>query len=441
MKRSKKKWLPTLVLILALAGGGSAWHMLGRGGETVARAVAEQGPMTDTYTVTGTVTNGTEHLVITELAGKVLELSASVDQEVSEGDVLLRVDPSGYEFQLEQAKAQLSAYRAQATQADIGRLMSASPQEYLTGVRDELSIAGAAAEEAGRTYAALQELLTAGAASEDEVAQAKIAYDNAAEAQKMAQERYDQSTKILSELKGRGIGEASLNSEFYASERRQASSMADAQASVVAQLEDAITRCEVKAPVGGTIRELPAEGLHVVGAGQTVAVILPADNEILLEADVLTSIAPYLAPGDAVAVKMDYRGGSENFTGKIAEVNGYAFEDISPLGLKEYKVHIKVRPDEAAAFASLEGYSAQLTLTLFSEENVLSVPSSAVFEADGRHYVYMIEEGAAARREVETGYESPSRTQILSGLSAGDEIIAKVDNEVVYEGAQLKYEN
>ncbi|MBQ5436377.1 MAG: efflux transporter periplasmic adaptor subunit, partial [Firmicutes bacterium] len=59
----------------------------------------------------------------------------------------------------------------------------------------------------------------------------------------------------------------------------------------------------------------------------------------------------------------------------------------------------------------------------------------------GIYSIFVIEDGLAVKKTVEAGYSSPSRTEILSGLSEGDDIIDRVESEGVYEGAQVRYED
>ncbi len=433
-------------MILGVAAAVCAGAWLGYAktrpqGTPVDRAEAVRGPMKDSCTVTGKISGASEVFVLSELGGPIAELCVEKGQTVEKGDLILKLDTSGYGFQLEQARAQQSAYSAQAQTVDIARLMNGSPAEYLSGVRTQLEEARSARDEAQKLYDAAEELYSVGAASQDEVDKARLARDAAEDALRQAELRSSESAAVMKELGARGIGEGTINSRYYSGQKRQVQALAEAQASAAAQIEDLISRCELRAPVSGMIRELPAKDANLIAPGQTAAVIAPSGEEMLVEADVLTTAAPYVKPGSRVTVKLEYRGGTESFGGSVCEVADHAFEDISALGLKEYKVHIKVRPDEGADLSGLEGYAASLVLTLFEGGDVLSVPSSAVFEAEGQHYVFVIEDGRAVKAPVETGYSSPSRTEILSGLSAGDAVIGRAESEGIYEGAQVRYED
>ena len=438
MKRSVKRVIALAAAAAVCAGAYAGYSKVKPQGTAVDRAVASSGPMKDTCTVTGTITGASEIVVLSELSGSVREICVEKGQTVAEGDVLLRLDTTALELQLKQARAQQSAYSAQAQTVDIARLMSGSPSEYLTSVQTGLEEARSASEEAGRQFDAAQELYDAGAASKDDLERARLAKEQADDALKQAEMRSSESASVVREL---GLGDSALNSRYYSGQKRQVQAMAEAQGSAALQIEDAIARCEVKAPSAGTVRELPAKNANLVGAGQTVAVIAPEAEELLVEADVLTTAAPYLEIGSPVTVKLEYRGGNRSFSGAVCDIADHAFEDISALGLKENKVHIKVRPQEGEDLSGLEGYSAKLTLTLFEKDDVVSIPSSAVFEEDGIYSIFVIEDGLAVRKTVEAGYSSPSRTEILSGLSEGDEIIDRVESEGVYEGAQVRYED
>ena len=70
------------------------------------------------------------------------------------------------------------------------------------------------------------------------------------------------------------------------------------------------------------------------------------------------------------------------------------------------------------------GDRGTLTLTLDTREDVLYVDSKAISTADGKSFVYYIDEqGMRRMQEITTGLETGKLTEILSGLDEGDEII------------------
>jgi len=62
-------------------------------------------------------------------------------------------------------------------------------------------------------------------------------------------------------------------------------------------------------------------------------------------------------------------------------------------------------------------------VVLAQKQRVLSIPGNALREAGERKYVLMVRAGTAQEQDVQIGVQSLQRVEIVSGLSAGDEVI------------------
>jgi len=69
------------------------------------------------------------------------------------------------------------------------------------------------------------------------------------------------------------------------------------------------------------------------------------------------------------------------------------------------------------------GYTVDLTITTVDREKALVVPYEAVDEKDGKHMVYVVENGTAKERKVETALDTELYTEIKSGLKEGETVI------------------
>lgn len=79
---------------------------------------------------------------------------------------------------------------------------------------------------------------------------------------------------------------------------------------------------------------------------------------------------------------------------------------------------------DSASTMIAENTSGNIVLELGRRDNVLSVPKTAVHRAGDKVYVYVVDsDGYRRYREVTIGLEGDTRTEILSGLEAG-EIVA-----------------
>jgi cobalt-zinc-cadmium efflux system membrane fusion protein len=69
---------------------------------------------------------------------------------------------------------------------------------------------------------------------------------------------------------------------------------------------------------------------------------------------------------------------------------------------------------------------ARLHIQVSDESTFLAVPREAVLEADGKEFVYVVEDsGRYVKREVKTAVASADQVRILEGLQSGERIVTK----------------
>ncbi|MCI0682020.1 MAG: HlyD family efflux transporter periplasmic adaptor subunit [Gemmataceae bacterium] len=77
-----------------------------------------------------------------------------------------------------------------------------------------------------------------------------------------------------------------------------------------------------------------------------------------------------------------------------------------------------------AGQGSLPGMACTVKLVPYVKKDAIAVPAGAVFEDDDIHFVHVVKpQGKDEKREVRPGRTSKGNTEILSGLSAGEEIL------------------
>src|SRR5262245_10893846 len=109
-----KKLLVSLLVIAVIGGSIYAYFRYKETGPkfTVTTAAVTRGDIVDTVGATGTLQAVTTVQVGTQVSGTIQALYADFNSLVKKGQVLARLDPSLFETQIEQAKANL--IRAQA---------------------------------------------------------------------------------------------------------------------------------------------------------------------------------------------------------------------------------------------------------------------------------------------------------------------------------------
>ena len=111
----------------------------------------------------------------------------------------------------------------------------------------------------------------------------------------------------------------------------------------------------------------------------------------------------------------------ETYEGTVLSITTTAASDYATT--ISYPVLIKVEGDTEKLYG---GMTADVTFVTDSVEDVLYVSRKAVFEEDGKTYVYRkTENGGMEKVEVETGFTDMSHVEIKSGLSEGDTVYLK----------------
>ncbi len=175
----------------------------------------------------------------------------------------------------------------------------------------------------------------------------------------------------------------------------------------------------VTAPISGTITNLTyTEGMSLSAssdASQRVAVIAsegtPLSSFNISEIDVSK-----VRPGQKATIKLDSLA-DKTFTGKVITVDKIG---ATTSGVTSYPVIIKF---DSGASEILPNMSATANIILEVKDNVLLVPSSAVQKQNDQNVVRVMKGKQQQVVNVEVGLISDAQTEIISGLSEGDEVI------------------
>ncbi|WP_313183139.1 efflux RND transporter periplasmic adaptor subunit [Lacrimispora sp.] len=432
--RKKKLCFLAAGIVLALIIGNTA--MKSFKGAPVQTVAASYEAVEDRYTEEGTITAGGEYRLVSEASGPVKEVRVRENDGVKAGDILFTVDDRDLLQEKSLCESALAGYKAKLEQSRIGQVMTSSPQEYLDSIRAEVSAKEADYQAAKTLVDASQSLYSSGSISRIEWEKDRASYENASLAWEQAKSRYEESRRFLESLKAGGIDETTINGRFYDSVEEQLRAQIKSQETTMEQLEDRLKKCVVTADRDGVITSLPVKDMSYIQAGET-AVTISGRGKIQAESDVLTSIAPYLSPGDKVTVILQLRNQDQMYGGTISQVYDYAAKGTSALGMDEYRVHVKIDLDENTDLEGKEGYGANIRFTLYQGDNKLVIPSSAVFQLDDQNYVFVIKNGKAEKLPVEVEYKTSSQAVIKEGLAEGEKVIDHVDSEEIYEGAKV----
>lgn len=87
-----------------------------------------------------------------------------------------------------------------------------------------------------------------------------------------------------------------------------------------------------------------------------------------------------------------------------------------------FKVTLSV-PNEQAKLKA--GMFTRVELRYDTHSDVITVPYNAVINQDNQYALYVVEGENAARREVTLGYREAETVEVVSGISAGEQIVVR----------------
>lgn len=198
----------------------------------------------------------------------------------------------------------------------------------------------------------------------------------------------------------------------------------------IASMEAQLALTKVKAPFDATVEKVFINEGEMAAPGVPICALV-GDRDTYLEADVSEELLGKFNKGDKVQVYFP----SQNLS---VESQIVAVGDVIKEDNRTFKIEVllpnadsKIKPNQTAL----------LDLTDYRNKEAVTVKSNVVLNDKKGQYVYVVQQQedrkVAEKRYVARGMNYQSRTEILSGLSAGDSVIADGVNDVV-DGVEIR---
>jgi HlyD family secretion protein len=222
-----------------------------------------------------------------------------------------------------------------------------------------------------------------------------------------------------SEVKG---AEESVNAAVFAVQVAT-SDLQRAQARMAPSVTEASGRTvPVPAPADGAILKRVRESESIVPPGDPLLEI-GDPNRLEIVADLLSTDAVRIRPG-ARAIIAQW-GGDRELQARVRRIEPGGFTKISALGVEEQRVNVVLDfVDPAAARAALgDAYRVEVRVVIWEAQDVLKVPTSALFREGEKWAVYVVEDGRSRRARIELGHQTSQEAEVTSGLAEGTVVI------------------
>jgi HlyD family secretion protein len=324
-----KRALIVLSLIAAVGAGAGAYYIRRSGPELqVNTSPVTRGDVIDSVGSTGTLQAVTTVQVGSQVSGNIQTLGADFNSIVKKGQVIARLDPSLFDAQLQQAKANLTQSRANLSKA-----------------QSDLERSTVMLTDSQQKYTRAKELSAKSLLPQSDLDAAKIAVDSAQATLQSAQATVAQSQAAVSQ------SQASVN-----------------------QNQVNLDHTVIEAPIDGIVIQ------RSVDVGQTVAASMQAPTLFILAADltkmqVNASIdeadVGRIRPGQTVTFHVDAYP-TDEFQGTVSQIR------LQPVVVQNVTTYGTIIDVPNPLLKLKPGMTANLKVQIAKRTDVLRVPNAAL---------------------------------------------------------------
>jgi len=387
-------------VVLAVAGGYA--YSAANSAALVGVAQAAVAPMTVTASASGSLVSAHSAGVYPPTAGTVAKVLVAEGDSVKAGEPLAEMATGPLKLAVAQARAALSAARAQGEAVSNGlpsAIDRAAAGAALSAARSQVSTAA-------KNYQSFHADYHAASSAERHSMLLTLRTLRTAKAQASAALRAAQAA----------LGKLTVASRV--SLARTAVAQGITAASQALKLaERNLARAELTAPFDGTVT---VHGTVEKGSGLTpgiAAFTIVDPSRMEFEAAVNETDIAGVARGQAATVTLD--AFAEGFAGKVTRVQ--VSPETTSTGGVAFPVRISLEAGQSRLF---QGMSGAVDIAVKSIPDALTVPIESVLTRGATKSVFLLGPDDVVRaRTVTVGESTDTAAQILSGLTAGDTVV------------------
>lgn len=176
----------------------------------------------------------------------------------------------------------------------------------------------------------------------------------------------------------------------------------------------------IRAEFDGIISDVKAvEGSDAVQGEELFTLV--SNRDVSIELEVSAGDFDNLIPGNKAVITI----GRRTYHGTLESVNKIALANEKGNPVIGAKLGIDDPDDDIYI-----GVSAKVNITVAEKEDALCLPGEVINTASNGDFVYIIKDGTVMKRKVETGIVSSSMTEIVSGVSEGDEVVSEMSDNI-----------
>jgi HlyD family secretion protein len=193
---------------------------------------------------------------------------------------------------------------------------------------------------------------------------------------------------------------------------------------------------KIIAPVSGYVLNVYEESARMLAAGTQIMEVGDY-TDLEAEIELLSSDAVGVQPGADVSIEQ--WGGEAPLRGKVTVVEPGGYTKVSALGVEEQRVKVRVNFVDPLPPSTILGdrYRVEARIVTWHGDNVLQIPTGALFRRGGDWMTFLLEGGKARQTKVEIAHNNGIAAEVRSGVSEGQQVILHPP-DAVSDGASVE---
>jgi RND family efflux transporter MFP subunit len=356
------------------------------------------------FEASGSLAGDQQTDVAPQTSGKVVAVGVDIGSPVRRGQMLVKLDDAELKLRVEQAVAQVSQAKAAVRQAEE-KIGLRSGQAFDPNRVAEVAAAKVALDLAEKNLVRAEKLIESGDVS-------RSFYDEQRSRRDQLKEQYDVA-----------VAQARQN---YAGVDVSRTNVANAEAQLALARKN-LSYAVIPAPIDGFVTERTADLGEYVSPQQKVVTIVRI-NPLRIRIDIPEQAIPEVKVGQSVSI-MTSAWPDQSFSGRVARIA----PNVSATS-RTLTVEAEI---ENSSGALKPGQFATVRILQERAEPAVMVPARAVVTDAGVSRLYVIKDGHAEQRLVQTGQTEGDMIEIRSGIAA-DEQVATSNIEQLTDGIAVK---
>jgi RND family efflux transporter MFP subunit len=356
------------------------------------------------FEATGSLAANQQTDVMPETSGKVAAVGVDLGSHVNRGQMILKIDDADLRIRVQQAQAQLDQAKATLRQNEA-KIGLRPGQKFNPESVPEVAQARAALDLAEKNLKRAEKLVESGDVSRSFYDATKSSRDMAREAHEVAIHQAQQNYAAVANAQG----------------------VVDAANTQLALAKRNANYSVVSAPIAGFVSERTADVGEYVSPQQKVATIVNL-NPLRVRIDIPEQAIPRVHVGESVSVTVAAYT-DRSFAGHVARISPSVTASSRTLTIEAEveNPNGELKP----------GQFATVRILLPQNEPAVMAPQRALRQISGATYVFVIKNGRAEQRLVQTGQLEGDLIEIKSGIAA-DEIVATSNVDQLSDGVTVR---